>query len=371
MTLQQMLKWYDEEDGVVGIYDATNSTLERRKWLQDTLTQQDIQVFFIESICEDEALVAANIKDVKLSSPDYKLMDPEKAVSDFQARIAQYTSQYQTIVEQDYSYIKLINVGSQVIVNMVKGYLESRIVYYLMNLHIRGRKIYMSRHGESMFNLKGLLGGDADLSPRGRLYAEMLPGIVKEKLGGKELVVWTSTLKRTIQTSEHLPYLKQHRKALDELDAGVCDGLTYEQVEEKYPEDFARRDDDKFNYRYRGGESYRDVVHRLEPIIMDLERQEDILIVGHQAIIRCLYGYFMNYNQEDLPYIKIPLHTLIELTPKAYYCEEKFYKADIPAVDTHRPKPTERRPPINTQAVPGSGGEVPSPLLPPSSTISS
>ncbi|KAI8332437.1 6-phosphofructo-2-kinase-domain-containing protein [Chlamydoabsidia padenii] len=364
MTLQQMLQWYEEEDGVVGIYDATNSTLERRKWLQDTLTAQDIQVFFIESICEDESLVSANIKDVKLSSPDYKDMDPDMAVSDFQARIAQYTSQYQTIVEQDYSYIKLINVGSQVIVNLVKGYLESRIVYYLMNLHIRGRKIYMSRHGESMYNLEGKLGGDADLSPRGRMYAQLLPGIVKEKLGGKELMVWTSTLKRTIQTSEHLPYLKQHRKALDELDAGVCDGLTYEQVEEKYPEDFARRDDDKFNYRYRGGESYRDVVNRLEPIIMDLERQEDILIVGHQAIIRCLYGYFMNYNQDDLPYIKIPLHTLIELTPKAYYCEEKFYKADIPAVDTHRPKPTERRPPTTTQAVLGSGGEVPSPLLP-------
>lgn len=34
----------------------------------------------------------------------------------------------------------------------------------------------------------------------------------------------------------------------------------------------------------------------------------------------------MNYNQEELPYIKIPLHTLIELTPKAYHCEEKFYK---------------------------------------------
>lgn len=34
------------------------------------------------------------------------------------------------------------------------------------------------------------------------------------------------------------------------------------------------------NYRYRGGESYRDVVIRLEPIIMELERSEDILIVG-------------------------------------------------------------------------------------------
>lgn len=65
---------------------------------------------------------------------------------------------------------------------------------------------------------------------------------------------------------------------------------------------------------------------RLEPIIMDLERQGNILIIGHQAILRCLYAYFMNYSQEDLPYIKIPLHTVIELTPKAYGCDEKKYK---------------------------------------------
>lgn len=37
-----------------------------------------------------------------------------------------------------------------------------------------------------------------------------------------------------------------------------------------------------------GGESYRDVVVRLEPVIMELERQENILLIGHQAIIRCL-----------------------------------------------------------------------------------
>ena len=34
---------------------------------------------------------------------------------------------------------------------------------------------------------------------------------------------------------------------------------------------------------WKGGESYRDVVVRLEPIIMELERQENILIVGHQV----------------------------------------------------------------------------------------
>lgn len=37
--------------------------------------------------------------------------------------------------------------------------------------------------------------------------------------------------------------------------------------------------------RYRGGESYRDVVVRLEPVIMELERQGNILLVCHQVSI--------------------------------------------------------------------------------------
>jgi 6-phosphofructo-2-kinase/fructose-2,6-biphosphatase 2 len=43
--------------------------------------------------------------------------------------------------------------------------------------------------------------------------------------------VWTSTLKRTIQTAQDLPYTKLTWKSLDELDAGVCDGMTYEEIE--------------------------------------------------------------------------------------------------------------------------------------------
>jgi len=72
---------------------------------------------------------------------------------------------------------------------------------------------------------------------------------------------------------------------------------------------------------------------------MELERQENILIIGHQAILRCLYAYFHNLSQDELPYIKIPLHTVIKLTPKAYGCDEERYKVPINAVDTHRPKP--------------------------------
>lgn len=96
---------------------------------------------------------------------------------------------------------------------------------------------------------------------------------------------------------------------------------------------------------------------------MELERQENIMIVCHQvrltygilyfqgpnhhtahsrfgqAVLRCLYAYFHNLSQEDLPYIKIPLHTVIKLTPKAYGCDEERFKVPIKAVDTHRPKP--------------------------------
>ncbi|KAF7732894.1 Fructose-2,6-bisphosphatase [Apophysomyces ossiformis] len=366
-ALEDMIRWFNEEQGVVAMYDATNSTRKRRKWLNEQLAKEDIQVLYIESICQDESLILANIKDVKLSSPDYANIDPDEAAVDFKARIEHYKEQYETVTEQDYTYIKLINVGSQTIINMIQGYLESRIVYYLMNLHIAPRKIYFSRHGESQFNVLGKIGGDSDLSPRGQLYASKLPGLIKQSLGDQPLTVWTSTLKRTIQTGDQLDYPKLQWKALDELDAGVCDGMTYEEIEEKYPEDFANRDEDKFNYRYRGGESYRDVVLRLEPIIMELERHENILIIGHQAILRCIYAYFMNYSHEDLPYIKIPLHTLIEMVPKAYGCEEKRYKVDlvdIDAVDTHRPKPTRAQSMRKRAAQASFGGERPSVTLP-------
>lgn len=118
----------------------------------------------------------------------------------------------------------------------------------------------------------------------------------------------------------------------------MCDGLTYQEISDRYPEDFAARDEDKYNYRYRGGESYRDVVIRLEPIIMELERSEDILIVTHQAVLRCVYAYFMERSQKESPWMNIPLHTLIKLTPRAYGTEEVRYSANIPAVSTWRAK---------------------------------
>lgn len=46
---------------------------------------------------------------------------------------------------------------------------------------------------------------------------------------------------------------------------------------------------------------------------------------------------------DDLPYTKVPLHTVIKLTPMAYGCFMECIPLPIEAVSTHRPKPKVRR----------------------------
>lgn len=60
-----------------------------------------------------------------------------------------------------------MDVGGRCLVNHVVDHLQSRIVYYLMNIHITPRSIYLCRHGESDLNIKGRIGGDSGLSSRG------------------------------------------------------------------------------------------------------------------------------------------------------------------------------------------------------------
>lgn len=151
-AIADMLTWF-RSGGVVGILDATNSTKERRKWVLDTCNGHGIEVLFVESKCDDEELIMANIRDVKLTSPDYRGQDPDKAAVDFRNRIKMYERIYKSINddgdEDEYTYLKMMDVGKQVIINRIQDYLQSRVVYYLMNLHIRPRSVWLSRVGGS------------------------------------------------------------------------------------------------------------------------------------------------------------------------------------------------------------------------------
>ncbi|XP_022097632.1 6-phosphofructo-2-kinase/fructose-2,6-bisphosphatase 1-like isoform X3 [Acanthaster planci] len=340
MALKDMAKWF-ETDGEVAVFDATNTTRERRKLIMEFCSQRCYQVFFVESICDDPNVVQSNIEEVKLGSPDYKDKDKEEAINDFTRRIDHYKDSYEPLdetLDRDVSFIKIINVGERFLVNRVRGHLQSRVVYYLMNIHVMPRTIYLTRHGESQLNLQGRIGGDSDLSERGWQYSKALAKYMSGQ-NLSNLKVWTSRLKRTYQTASSTDAPIEQWKALDELDGGVCDGMTYDEIQEKYPEEFALRDQDKYHYRYPMGESYQDLVTRLEPVIMELERQKNILVICHQGVMRCLLAYFLDKSSEELPYLKCPLHTVIKLTPVAYGCKVETISLSVKAVDTHRAKP--------------------------------
>ena len=111
---------------------------------------------------------------------------------------------------------------------------------------------------------------------------------------------------------------------LDEIYAGLCDGMTYEEVADAYPDEAKARKADKFNYRYPRGESYTDLIARLEPLAHELERlREPVVIVAHQAILRVLYAYFMGLPRNKCYDVSIPLNTVIKITPNANGCENE------------------------------------------------
>ncbi|CAL9703577.1 unnamed protein product [Knipowitschia caucasica] len=340
-ALKDVCEYFTRGMGQVAVFDATNTTPDRRDLIFSFAKENGYKVFFVESICDDPEIIEENIKQVKLSSPDYVDCDKEEAVEDFLKRIECYKQNYVPLddhKDRSLSYIKIFNVGSRYLVNCVQDHIQSRIVYYLMNIHVTPRSIYLSRHGESELNLQGRIGGDSGLSQRGNKYAHAL-GQYMSGQNIKDLKVWTSHMKRTIQTAEALGVAYEQWKALNEIDAGVCEEMTYEAIQEHHPEEFALRDQDKYRYRYPKGESYEDLVHRLEPVIMELERQENVLVICHQAVMRCLLAYFLDKSAHELPYLKCPLHTVLKLTPVAYGCKVESIYLNIEAVNTHRERP--------------------------------
>lgn len=322
-------------------------------------------------------ILISNVHKVKLSTPDYKDMEEKVAVADFMARRANYEKYYQPVDEQDGPFCKIVN-SHRYVVHNIRGYLSLKIVHFVMNLHTLPRTFYLTRHGQSEYNLLGKIGGDSGLTPAGVEYARRLAIFAKEEIarprqedqahngevaraissngGGNDVResnkankerpcrLWTSTLRRTQETAqfiensvfnhtfdngdtfEWMQFRKKPRRNLDELYAGTCDGMTYKEIQEVFPEEFARRQADKLSYRYPRGESYMDVTLRLEPLAQEMERiREPLLIVGHQGILRILYAYFMGLDRKEAPYVSIPLNNVIELTPHAYGCHEKRY----------------------------------------------
>jgi 6-phosphofructo-2-kinase / fructose-2,6-biphosphatase 2 len=184
--------------------DASDPIRSSAKIERRVAKEKGIVVVFLESICNDPAVIAANVA-LKVSSgdPDYMEFSREEAERDFLRRIREYEAVYETITEPHLSYLRITNVGSEVTLSRINGYLQSRIAFYLMNLHLKPRSIYLSRvspvvvgvcamltsmqHGESQFNVEGKIGGDSMLSPRGVQYMKTLPALITDNIGDAPL----------------------------------------------------------------------------------------------------------------------------------------------------------------------------------------
>lgn len=78
----------------VAIFDATNTTIKRRLSLAERAREKNVELLFVESICDDQEVLQRNYT-LKLQNDDYKEMDPEKARSDFMDRVRAYEKVYE------------------------------------------------------------------------------------------------------------------------------------------------------------------------------------------------------------------------------------------------------------------------------------
>lgn len=98
---------------------------------------------------------------------------------------------------------------------------------------------------------------------------------------------------------------------------------------------------------------------RLEPIILELEREQaDLLIIAHESVLRVLYAYLMHCSTMEIPTLKFPRDEIIEIIPAAYQNEAK--RIHIPGLD---PKllpgtPDDFQIPTRGINIPTSGGGI-------------
>ncbi|KAH7386067.1 6-phosphofructo-2-kinase/fructose-2,6-bisphosphatase-like protein [Pyrenochaeta sp. MPI-SDFR-AT-0127] len=333
---EDIYHFLEHDKGQVAIYDAVNAITHGRRQLAKEFAKNGIQTVFIESHCTDERIIQENVRRVKISSPDYKGWKDEDAVQDYLARINARIPHYETMEESDLHWIKMINAGERVVVNNCAfGYLSQRIVFYLLNLHIKSRQTYFARAGTT--REEDSYKADASLSPEGHDYAKKMSEVLlqyreeeKQKLiesgapdaALKPLTIWTSTRRRTVQTSEHLAsmgYRVRQRSQMSQMNPGVCEKMSERKIREEFPDEVAKHEADPYHHRYPRAESYHDLAVRMEPIILELEREEnDLLIIAHESVLRVLYGYLMACNAADIPKLEFPRDEIIEIIPSSY-----------------------------------------------------
>lgn len=356
------------EGGQVAIYDAVNGTMEMRENLRVKLEAHGIECLFVESLVTDERILARNIADVRAYSPDYIQKDAKESLVHYLKNMEARVNAYESVVEPHLLSIKLVNDGERCVVNNGPlGYLLNRVLLFLLNARPRRGSLFFARAGATGIKNETYR-DDNDLSEKGMIYARTLANTLIGYVSAKQLeaaqdsvldlqgvrrladpssryfgsatasattslcgtpteeaplMVWTSTRRKSLQTGQ--PFKDagvpvSTRSLLTLLNPGSMgnsDGL--EHLEQDAPIEWEAYKKDPYHHRFPRGESYQDVAIRLEPLMMELERNEsNLLVIAHESVLRVLYGYVMNLSVEDIPTLKFPANQVVEVVPNGY-----------------------------------------------------
>lgn len=406
LALNEMLEWLDvsepEDDQIekeeipvqlwaskasiqrsrIAIFDATNSTEERRQWVLKECTSVEKRgekitgCVFVESVCDDQELLEENFSFKVKNSPDFQGMTEKEAIDDLKKRCKKYEDQYETIMDDSLSYIKVFNLSSKLLVNHIYGRMAKVIVPSLMSWNIGSRAIYLCRSGHT--DKTGLTHGVDDngsprsqprkiargevLGPRGLHFREKLEEFItseglefsrrkssamafaplNQDTGtsisgvavppplstrqrsisfsgtGFSCHLMTSTMPRAVQTAtwDHLPFPIEELPNLNPLDKGDFTGMELEEIKTQHPSWYAMLEKDPFLTRFPGGECYGDLIHRLETCIIDMEQQVNmVVVVSHVSVIQVLMSYFRKTPIDKCTSNEVPMNTVIKFTP--------------------------------------------------------
>jgi broad specificity phosphatase PhoE len=298
---------YLRNSGLVAILDATNAQRKRRAVIEKHLN--DHPLLFIECVNDDEDILNLSIHE-KIKLPEFAYLK-DRAAKEFFKRIDYYRMIYNPL-KSERNYLRIDSLQNMIIEEKHSDVIPfyERLRDYLVTDEVKN--LFLIRHTETEYNVANRIGGDSKLTNKGRAQAKALGDFFKKI---KISYIFTSGKIRTIDTARAISEMQDDcriisLKEFDEIDAGICERMSYEDIEKKLPHVFKKRGADKYHYVYPDGESYETMKHRITQGIKKAfflnRRANNIMIIGHQAVNRMVLSHFLYRREDDVPYIYVP-----------------------------------------------------------------
>ena len=296
------------QEGEVAIMDASNVTRERRQNIAAGFP--DMPLCFIECVNADEEALEANLER-KAGLKEFRHLSREKALENFLNRIAFYESIYEPL-DREANRILVDSFDNCILQEQITDVLPyyDRIRDILTTRVVRS--LFLVRHGETTYNQENRIGGDSTLTDKG---LEQAKALCEHFATIRIPIIFTSNYKRTLQTAKSIAERQDPCSIIalpefNEIHAGICEGMTYQEIRQKMPEVARARGLNKYRYVYPDGEGYKSMEERvyrgLKKVFFLNNYDENIMIVGHRAVNRMILSSFLSRQEEEIPYIYMP-----------------------------------------------------------------